>query len=411
MIRWPVYLMLIFYANLISSTRQTCNTEEAQCIQSCCNSTDFHRINPAKCQLIWKYFNLSLDSKLTRFNGNHRYMKLMVKFWHDVNVPCLKSNDLEISWRVTNKFNGTESTFSIPEYCFSNDYKNTSDQHRMLPLNCDTQHTWHIFSRYLIITGLTISFLLLIATIFIYFAIKDLRDNMRLKIFIWYLTSLVVGHTSMITYVNIIWNSYDTFKMLSYIIVFFCSYFLMVTFLWMSVIFFEIWITFNGLHSVESLSCDKTRYTIYAIYVWSTPIPFYVLYILTQSKIWSLAPVVIILFFSCFTFMNLTYKICKTRFNVAKARQDENLATETATIILSIFFMMGIPRILFFLLVFFKNIKYYILFKYIFLSLEAPLIFKLFVLKRNVWNMVKNRIGHKFYKTCSTTVETSTPCN
>ncbi|XP_059216258.1 uncharacterized protein LOC131994071 [Stomoxys calcitrans] len=232
---------------------------------------------------------------------------------------------------------------------------------------------------------------------------------MRLKIFIWYLTSLVVGHTSMMTYVNIIWSSYEKIQILSYILVFSCSYFLMVTFLSMSVIFFELWLTFREFKPAKSLRCEKRRYIIYAIYVWSTPIPFYILYIFTQSKFCSLGPVVIILFFSCFTFVNLAYKICKTRQNVAKARMDQNLTKETATIILSIFFMMGLPRLLFFALVFIKNMKYYILLKYICISVEAPIIFKLFVLKRNVWLMVKNRFFHKFYKTCSTTEDTSVP--
>lgn len=94
-----LFVFAIFYGNFVFSLRDKCHTDEVMCIKECCNSTDFSRVNPEKCHLTWKYFNISFESKLNVFNGNHRYMNLLVKFWNDVSVPCLKSEDLRLSWQ------------------------------------------------------------------------------------------------------------------------------------------------------------------------------------------------------------------------------------------------------------------------------------------------------------------------
>ncbi|XP_058982326.1 G-protein coupled receptor Mth isoform X1 [Musca domestica] len=399
-------LMTIFgWQLVVVASNDVCHTDETSCIKSCCNSTDFYRINPEKCHLVWKYFNLSMDSKLNVFNGNHRYMELLVKFWHDVSVPCLRSEDIQISW-PRKEWSWIENPNHIPDYCFTQHYNDTTHKTDFIPLDCATEYTWYSYSRYVIIVGLILSVLLLLSTICIYLLIKDLRGNMRLKLFIWYLTSLVMAHTSMITCVDVIW-SYGNQKYLSVVIGFISSYFFMSTFLSMNVIGFEIWITFKQLSVENNLRNDQKRYTLYAIYVWSIPIIFYILYFLTLSSFWSFGPVVIILFLNFFTFVILTYKICTTRYNVANLTDNQNLVVETVKIILSLFFMMGIPRLIFFVFLYMSNLAYYMISKYIFLSIEAPLIFKLFVLKKNVWNMLKNRFWHKYIQANTTTEDVS----
>ncbi|XP_058982327.1 uncharacterized protein LOC105262380 isoform X2 [Musca domestica] len=335
-------LMTIFgWQLVVVASNDVCHTDETSCIKSCCNSTDFYRINPEKCHLVWKYFNLSMDSKLNVFNGNHRYMELLVKFWHDVSVPCLRSEDIQISW-PRKEWSWIENPNHIPDYCFTQHYNDTTHKTDFIPLDCATEYTWYSYSRYVIIVGLILSVLLLLSTICIYLLIKDLRGNMRLKLFIWYLTSLVMAHTSMITCVDVIW-SYGNQKYLSVVI----------------------------------------------------------------GSFWSFGPVVIILFLNFFTFVILTYKICTTRYNVANLTDNQNLVVETVKIILSLFFMMGIPRLIFFVFLYMSNLAYYMISKYIFLSIEAPLIFKLFVLKKNVWNMLKNRFWHKYIQANTTTEDVS----
>lgn len=66
---------------------------------------------------------------------------------------------------------------------------------------------------------------------------------------------------------------------------FISSYFFMSTFLSMNVIGFEIWITFKKVRVENNPHNDKKRYLIYAIYVWTVPIVFYLLYYLTLSKL------------------------------------------------------------------------------------------------------------------------------
>uniref|UniRef100_A0A1I8PL27 G-protein coupled receptors family 2 profile 2 domain-containing protein n=1 Tax=Stomoxys calcitrans TaxID=35570 RepID=A0A1I8PL27_STOCA len=230
---------------------------------------------------------------------------------------------------------------------------------------------------------------------------------MRLKLFIWYLTALVLAHSCMITCVHIIWEYYDGLKLLSIAVGFISSYFFMATFLCMSVIGFEIWITFRELGPENSLRCDNKRYKMYAIYVWSVPIIFYILYMLTLSSIWSFGPVVIILFLNFFIFIIMSFQICIIRYNVSTVRSEQNNIFRTAKTILSIFFMMGIPRIIFFVFLYMSNLAYYMISKYIFLSIEAPLIFKLFVLKTNVWNMLKNSFWHRYTQANTTTDDMS----
>ncbi|XP_075162610.1 G-protein coupled receptor Mth2-like [Haematobia irritans] len=397
-------VLTVFLIKLVSS-RDICHGDETLCIKSCCNSTDFYRINPEKCHLTWKYFNLSLESKLNVFNGNHRYMNLLVKFWHDVSVPCLRSEDVAFSWYDAHL--DVKNSSHIPDYCFRRQYNNKTHQYDLIPLNCATEYTWYRYSRYVIISGLILSVLLLLSTICIYLIIKDLRDNMRLKIFIWYLTSLVVAHSCMITCVHIIWEYYEGLKLVSLVIGFLSSYFFMATFLCMSVIGCEIWITFRELGPANSLRCDQKRYKIYAIYVWSVPIIFYTLFMLTLSSIWSFGPVVIILFLNLFIFVIMSFQICIIRYNVANLREGESIILQTAKTILSMFFMMGIPRIIFFVFLYMSNLAYYMISKYIFLSIEAPLIFKLFVLKSNVWNMLKNRFLYRYTRASTVTDDVS----
>ncbi|XP_058982359.1 G-protein coupled receptor Mth2 isoform X2 [Musca domestica] len=369
--------------------RDKCRADETLCVRSCCNSSDFYQVNVQKCELISKYCRLSTETKLNVFNGIRRYMNLLMKFWHDVSVPCLRSEDVDMPWRKSKTVEKYQDPINIPDYCFSAQYNSTTNQFDMVPLNCAKENTWHTYTRYVIIVGLLFSVLLLLTTICIYLTIRELRNNMRLKLFIWYLTSLVFGHTSLITCDEVIWN-YEGKEYLKFGIGFISSYFFMSTFLSMNVIGFEIWITFKKVRVENNPHNDKKRYLIYAIYVWTVPIVFYLLYYLTLSSFWSSGPVALILLQNFITFIFLTYKICATRYKAATMRKDANLVTETIKIILSLFFMMGIPRSLFVVLLYLNNLAYFMISKYIFLSIEAPLIFKLFVLKKNVWNMLKN---------------------
>ncbi|XP_073841617.1 G-protein coupled receptor Mth2-like [Musca autumnalis] len=397
-------ILTLFCIRFVLSSSDKCRTDETLCIRSCCSSSDFHTINREKCELIVKYYNLSMETKLNVFIGIHRYMKLLMKFWHDVSVPCLRTEDVEIPWRQTKSIDEYEDPIVVPDYCFTRYYNYTTNEYDLVPLNCAKENTWYQYARYVIIGGLLFSVLLLIITICIYLTIKELKTNMRLKLFIWYLTSLIVGHISMITCDHIIWN-YEGKEYLKRGIGFISSYFFMSTFLSMNVIGFEIWITFQKIRVENNSNSDRKRYLLYAIYVWSIPILLYTLYYFTLCSIWSSGPVALVLLQNFLTFIFLTYKICRTRYRAAKMRNDQNLVTETIKIVLSLFFMMGIPRSLFVVFLYLNNLAYFMILKYLFLSIEAPLIFKLFVLKKNVWNMLKNRLWHKYAQPSTTTDE------
>lgn len=87
------------------------------------------------------------------------------------------------------------------------------------------------------------------------------------------------------------------------------SYFFMSTYLSMSVIGFEIWKTFTEFRSEYSRRYENKRYILYALYVWSVPIIFYILHFITRSKFKCLKPSAYLYCYRCRYCKNVLPKV------------------------------------------------------------------------------------------------------
>ncbi|XP_013114192.2 uncharacterized protein LOC106092009 [Stomoxys calcitrans] len=220
-----------------------------------------------------------------------------------------------------------------------------------------------------------------------YSVVKEFQGNLRFRLFVWYLTSVVMGHSWFIIFVNFIWN-YDGMELVTRVIGVFGSYFNVTIFLSMNVICFEVWITFKELWQKN----EKIRYVVYAIYVWGVPMMLFIVNSLERSRTLCFCVVMFALFSSFVTFTCVVCHIIRIRIRIMNAETAKSVIVETTKTLCRLFIMMGMPRILLFIPLYVCREIYFAIFLYTFLALEAPLIFKLFVLKEKPWSWIKSQI-------------------
>ncbi|XP_075162611.1 uncharacterized protein LOC142235232 [Haematobia irritans] len=386
-----VLLQTGFYVNgVTSSIPKNCQRDETSCIKLCCKSPAFYRVNTEICQLTLKYLNYTQEFQMHGFNGNYRYLSFWIRIWHDIGVPCLNSEDIEYT-REKSNLKTSQQPSNIPDYCFVHQYNTQSDHYDMIPLHCPSEYSWFKYARYAIITAL-ISMLLLILLICIYCSVEELRRNIRLRIFMWYLSSLFMAHASLIIFANLVWIYFDRSQAGVIFLGCFAEYTYFAIFLCINVICFEVWINFKNLCTDNSQRSESIRYRIYAVYVWSLPFVVYILDALANDITWSIRFISLVFIINFVTFSTLACHIVKIRLEVAAVRTEGHVLRRTAKTVCSLFFMMGMPRIVFFLV--YRTFKemHYVVLLYTFLTIEAPLIFKLFVLKDEVWTLMRGRL-------------------
>ncbi|XP_061387046.1 G-protein coupled receptor Mth2-like, partial [Musca vetustissima] len=207
-----------------------------------------------------------------------------------------------------------------------------------------------------------------------------------------------------------------------------CYFFFIAAFLWLSVLCFDIWISFRDLRVANSFKRNLTRFIWYSCYAWGIAMLLTILTMLCQwsdhitddykpgigydvcwldTNKWSAAiyfywPNLIILLFSIATFIHLTFRIYRIRSDMAQMTERKEVFKENAVVILRIFIILGLSWILDISSYFLRNYEaweFMSLLSDLRSALQGILIFILFILKHNVLQSIRRRLHKSNIKT------------
>ncbi|XP_013116212.1 G-protein coupled receptor Mth2-like [Stomoxys calcitrans] len=392
-----------------------------KCIKLCCEWGAFFNETSFFCERISKDLNIPIEMEIVFGDSVKKILDIFEKFIYQVGKPCLYPESLtmeEDKWNLLENgllhIHNDDSYHDTVSYCLTPYQYNGTVKNVLVPMSCAKRNeitTSLAFHSY----AALVTVLFLIPTVFVYLWLKELRENMRGKLLICYLFSLIISY-SILSYINISEQVFDE-KMCSFL-GFTCYFFFIAAFLWLSVLCFDIWINFKTHRVASSNAKNALRFICYSCYAWGMASFLTFLAMLCQwsDKIsedykpgigedvcwldtnkWSAAiyfywPNLIILLFSIATFTHMTWRIYRVRSDVARLTQKDNFFQENVLVILRIFLILGISWILDILSYFLRNFQ-----AWDFLSLlsdfrsalQGVLIFILFVLKRNVLDSLK----------------------
>ncbi|XP_061394953.1 G-protein coupled receptor Mth2-like [Musca vetustissima] len=297
------------------------------------------------------------------------------KFIPQIGLPCEKPQvimDTTDRWNILE--NGTlylddhDVLLDTVSYCLSPQWDSTINENIFLPLSCpmttelDTATTLNTY-------GMLLSVVFIIPTIFVYLMLKELRENIKNKIFICYLICMAVSYL-IISLLNI---SRAVFHIFSCSLIGFIGYyFIMATFVWISALCFEIWYNFNAASTDFCPKRSAIRFKIYSLYAWGLTGIMTAVLIWCQlseyvdemykpgigvkvcwldTRKWSAAiyfygPSTIIMIFSTITFIYVSRKIYEIRFDALAKLHKQHFLQENLLILIRLFFIMGISWIM-----------------------------------------------------------------
>ncbi|XP_073837893.1 uncharacterized protein [Musca autumnalis] len=238
----------------------------------------------------------------------------------------------------------------------------------------------------------TIAFLvLLLPTIFVYSTIKELKENIRLQLFIMYLSTIFQNKImALLTFYKLYAKYYDKDRVDS------TSHSTGIALiLSLNAISFELWHMHTRPINVEkNVKKDRRRLFGYAFSIYGLGAVLGIAQQLTKgtSFYWffRVGIMVIILLINFTVFLLLSIYICRTRLSVAQLVHDSDLKRELVIIILRLFAMMGISRLIVFGIIYIGHVSGVAMMQVVEVS-EALMIFVLFVMKENIVDLMKTR--------------------
>ncbi|XP_046807173.1 G-protein coupled receptor Mth2-like [Lucilia cuprina] len=409
--------------------RRGCVCEKKPCINMCCERNEYLWINKniIKClKLNPLNDKMSLVVKINDQNDNFKTeLQVYKEFTTQVGLPCQQPKALNITmykdiWYQDRRLHiqMDNLTYTTKDYCYSPLLNVSSKQYILTPYICSNRYEGSVLilvNSYAMIA----SALFLILTIVVYLVLKELRETLSGKLMISYLISLTMGYV-IIGFINISGIRFDL--ILCSLLGFTCYFFVMGAFLWLNVLCYNIWKNINETNNIELNSEEDSRqYIYYSLYVWliaglATVASVFVeqlnnlddLYkpgidkerCWLNTERWSAAiyfygPTFVILLLNLVTFLSVAIKICKVRYDASKLSYKEKLFRENVIVIYRLYLLMGISWIFDVLSYCFtsnrmdNNYQFYFAFTDFINAIQGCLIFVLFVLKRNVLNLLR----------------------
>ncbi|XP_061394957.1 G-protein coupled receptor Mth2-like [Musca vetustissima] len=392
-----------------------------KCVKLCCRHGEFYNEIIAECEPIPDDMNIPLNINMTMDTDEEKVINLYREFIPLVGRPCPNAESLTQAldmWKLNE--DGTVYVFNddalldTVSYCLSPYLYNGSNEYVLVAVSCPMKNEGGFFLTFNTY-AMAISVVFLVPTVLIYLCVRELRGNLRGKLLICYLISLIGGY-SIISFINI--SEYVLDAIPCKILGFTCYFSFMSAFLWLNVLCFDIWLNFKD-HSVDfSRQRHKYRFYYYSLYVWGSAMVLMGLTMWSQSsdlvpKIykpgigddicwldtnkWASAiyfywPNLIIMFFNIGTFAILSLRIYRVRRDVAQLTQKQRFFKENAVVILRLFIVMGISWIMDIISFCLRNYKIadYCFFITDFCNaIQGVVIFILFVLKRNVLEAIR----------------------
>ncbi|XP_005191197.2 G-protein coupled receptor Mth2 isoform X1 [Musca domestica] len=409
-----------------------------KCIKLCCKHGDYFNELTGECESIPEDMNIPIYLNVTSAEDEVNLVNLYREFVPLVGKPCwnLESLTLDTDMWTLNE-DGTlyvhndDALLDTVSYCLSPYRYNGSNEYVLVALSCPIKNEESFavtFNTY----AMAISVIFLAPTVLIYIFVPELRGNLRGKLLICYLISLIGGY-SIISLINI--SEYVFEDIPCNILGFTCYFSFMSAFLWLSVLCFDIWLNFKD-HSVDfSRQRHKLRFLFYSLYVWGTATLLMGLTMWAQwsdlvpkiykpgigddicwldTNKWSTAlyfygPNLLIILFNVGTFTILSLRIYRIRSDVAKLTQKQMFFKEkyllsinfSGVVILRLFIVMGISwimDIISFCLRDYKMADYLFFITDFCNAIQGVLIFILFVLKRNVIAAIRKSVRQKYHR-------------
>ncbi|XP_065362436.1 G-protein coupled receptor Mth2-like [Calliphora vicina] len=426
----------------VSTHLRGCVCEHRPCMKLCCEPDEYldDKQNTSKCEKLTSEMKVSWELPILLKGDITKVVNIFKHFTTQVGLPCPEPEALVIEldkWKL--KENGIlyipygNSNFDTLDYCYSPLLNETSMEYILTPFICPVKNSCTLKQR-INSYAMAVSVIFLIPTILVYLVLKELRGNLRGKLLICHLLSLTIGYI-IIALINISGLQFDVkgCNFLGYT----CYFFLLAAFLWLNVLCYDIWKNFEETNIQLNSRKSRKLFIIYSLYVWLTAGLATVVCVLVElspridniykpgignqvcwldTKRWSAAiyfygPTLVILFFNFLTFVHLTAKIFKIRTDVARMTHREKFFQENAIVIFRLYLIMGISW-LFDVLSYCMRNKQEWDFLFVLLdfvnAIQGLLIFSLFVLKRNVLNLLKNRFVKSHVAKPRITISTST---
>ncbi|XP_037811123.1 G-protein coupled receptor Mth2-like [Lucilia sericata] len=426
-----LYNYYMKYSKIKKSVRphpRGCVCERKACINMCCERNEYLSINKniVKCvKLNPLDVKMSLMVKLTDKNNFKKELQVYKYFTTQVGLPCRQPKALNLTqdkgiWYQDRLLHiqMNNLTYSTMDYCYSPLLNASSKQYILTPYICENKYEGSVLilvNSYAMIA----SVLFLILTIVVYLLLKELRQTLSGKLMISYLISLTMGYI-IISFINISGIQFDL--ILCSLLGFTCYFFLMAAFLWLNILCYDIWKNINETNNIEFNSEEDSRqFLCYSLYVWliaglATVVSVFVEQLTNLDDLykpgidkercwlnterWSAAiyfygPTFVILLLNLVTFFRVAIKICKVRYDAAKLTNKEKLFRENVIVIYRLYLLMGISWIFDVLSYCFTsnrmedNYQLYFAFTDFINAIQGCLIFVLFVLKRNILNLIR----------------------
>ncbi|XP_075161141.1 G-protein coupled receptor Mth2-like [Haematobia irritans] len=391
------------------------------CIKLCCEWGQFFNETSSECEHIADDMNVPIEMEVMHENLNKSVVKVFEKFIYQVGTPCKNPESLtmdEDKWDLMENgimyIHNDDSYQDTVSYCLTPYRYNGTHQNVLVPLSCPKKNEITTSLEFHSYASL-VAVLFLIPTVLVYLWLKELRENMRGKLLICYLFSLIMSY-SILSYINL--SEGVIGDKMCCTLGFICYFFFIAAFLWLNVLCFDIWINFKQNRVANYSKKRGLRFLWYSLYAWGTAIALTVLAMMCQwsnyiserykpgigddfcwldTYKWSAAiyfylPNLIIMLCSIATFLHLVLKIYRVRTDVAKLTQKEQFFKENALVIFRIFLILGISWILDILSYFlrdFDSFDFLSILSDLRSALQGILIFILFVLKRNVLESLK----------------------
>ncbi|KAM7354840.1 G-protein coupled receptor Mth2-like [Cochliomyia hominivorax] len=420
----------------VSRHLRGCVCEEKPCIKLCCKRDEYFNDNETinKCQTLLYEKKISWNLTIKLENGNSKVVNIFKYFTPQIGLPCPEPEAFNLTIdKYLMKEDGNLHFEKVPtilntlDYCYSPIINDDYTEYTLIPFSCPTKYELPleiIVNSY----AMAVSVVFLIPTILVYLLLKDLRGNMHGKLVICYLFALTVGYI-IISFIN---TSYkiipnDICKYVGFT----CYFFFMSAFLWLSVLCYDICRNFKETNIESRPKDNHQQFIIYSLYVWlsSTVATVIVIYVQLftnvdpewkpgiddhscwlNTKRWSAAiyfygPNLLILLLNLGTFIHISRRIYKLRRNIAKSSNNEIIRHDNAIVICRLFLIMGISWIF--------DILSYSLRDYtersfwpvdFFNGIQGFLIFLLFVMKKNVLNLLRRKKQNRISpNNCNTT--------
>ncbi|XP_013111280.2 G-protein coupled receptor Mth2-like [Stomoxys calcitrans] len=403
------FLKYLFLTIYISSfvrglASENCQDRRKLCMTLCCEKWKSFNLNSKRCESLDKAANISWMKRMPLGRNYVRTISVLDDFDHKVETPC--SAPLEV---IDNEPNTLNLDHIFGDYCFTPHRLELGGKYTLLPLpkqciavkeetNVQENEVEALKNAYLIpyFTATILSTLLMLATILVYGTLKELREKINSKLFICYGISMMIPSILMMPAVY----DYHYPYLEQYekdIISKTMFYFGISSLQWSNVTCFEMRRTFRQINTERNWKKDLKRFLWYSLYVWS--ISFILTMVAWRFSLRNMHEVLLVPYITVNTivFVILIVDVLRTRLKVAKLKEEKHSVWQILPTILRIFAMMGLSQITHYsvVLVTFLNdtsiIKIIMIFTVI-STLDALLIFILFVMKAEVRSVLKTRI-------------------